>query len=200
MMCPHCGHDKSRVTDTEARHDHILRYRICAKCAKKFTTIERVAVFVGRNVGHVEVERPEPGGVRQLPQLMPDPPREQTAAALPRPSRFKASLGDPDLARCDPDAQPLIVEWWNTARWSKHRGHATWTERAWKASVNRLALLPAHHQIALAEAGVEHGWQALKPEFLGLAEERPALASDSAPMPKDPAMLAALDSWQPQSA
>lgn len=195
MNCPHCGHPQSRVCDTESRPDHNLRYRFCSRCAKKFCTIERVAVFAGRKVGHVEMEASR---LQLVPPAAPAEAESETSrpAAAAKARRFKASPDDPALARCDPDAQPLIIEWWNTARWSKHRGHATWTERAWQASVNRLAVLPAHHQIALANAGVEHGWQALKPEFLGLAEQRPALSTDGAPMPRDPAMLAALDSWE----
>jgi hypothetical protein len=50
----------------------------------------------------------------------------------------------------------------------------------------------------LAQAGVEHGWQALKPEYIKDELVRPTAAGR--PMPKDPAMLAALEQWPSQTA
>jgi hypothetical protein len=50
----------------------------------------------------------------------------------------------------------------------------------------------------LALAGVEHGWQALKPEYLKQELAKPT--ASGRPMPKDPAMLAALEQWPEQTA
>jgi hypothetical protein len=91
-----------------------------------------------------------------------------------------------------------LVQWWNESRRSKHKGNATWTEAAWQASVSRVAALPQAQQMLLAQAGVEHGWQALKPEYIKDELARPTAAGR--PMPKDPAMLAALEQWPSQAA
>ena len=85
----------------------------------------------------------------------------------------------------------MLLEWWNESRRSKHGSRAVWSEKAWLASVERIKALAPAQQVALCKAGVEHGWQALKPEFLKELVIRPPVSGR--PMPKDPAMLAALE-------
>lgn len=48
-------------------------------------------------------------------------------------------------------------------------------------------------QVALCAAGVEHGWQTTKPDYLKNELAKPTALGR--PMPKDPAMLAALEQW-----
>ncbi|MEB3320160.1 MAG: hypothetical protein VKI63_04390 [Cyanobium sp.] len=188
MKCPHCGHDKSRVTETRAADEADRRIRLCLGCAKTFTTFERVAIYAGRSAGYVEV-----GQTKPVLEVVPDPQPVKTAA------RFKAAVDD-DLMEarniCS-EARELLVQWWNEARWSKHKGKATWTEAAWQASVGRVADLAPAQQVALCTAGVEFGWQALKAEYLrdGQAQLPRLPRGDGRPMPTDPAMLAALESW-----
>lgn len=200
MNCPHCGHDKSRVTDTRPRAAADLRYRICLGCGRKFSTLETVCVYAGRQTGHVSA----------TPPVAVDfgPPEPQSGPDLPlrpRPQigRYKATLDDERLGYVTPDARSLLVQWWNEARWSKHKAKATWTETAWEASVQRVANMPTDLQLALCSAGVEHGWQALKLEYLdgqGKGRVQPAPTAAGRPMPKDPAMLAALEQWPSQTA
>ena len=113
-------------------------------------------------------------------------------------ARFIASLDEDCLVNVVAEVQPLLVQWWNESRKSKHKGNATWTEAAWQASVQRVSKLPHWQQVVLAQAGVEHGWQALKPEYLKDELAKPTAAGR--PMPKDPAMLAALEQWPSQTA
>jgi transcriptional regulator NrdR family protein len=54
MICPHCSHPESRVTETRASDSYDKRVRICRNCAKTFVTIERVAVYAGRAAGYIE--------------------------------------------------------------------------------------------------------------------------------------------------
>ena len=54
MICPHCGHPESRVSETRPSTEFDKRVRHCRNCAKTFTTIERVAVYAGRAVGYIE--------------------------------------------------------------------------------------------------------------------------------------------------
>jgi len=53
MKCPNCGCSssrviKSRVVDPE---NALQRYRKCLDCKTKYTTFERLAVYVGRDRG-----------------------------------------------------------------------------------------------------------------------------------------------------
>lgn len=192
MKCPHCGHEKSRVTDTRQRPEADLRYRLCMNCGKKFTTLETVCVYAGRQAGHVSAPLPD--------ALDFGPPLPEEPEPAPRPpvriGRYIASLDDDRLVNVCAEAQPLLVQWWNEARFSKHKARATWTEAAWEMSVERVAALAKPQQIELAQAGVEHGWQTLKYGYLDAAKGlRPVPSAAGRPMPKDPAMLAALDQW-----
>ena len=44
MKCPYCGHADSEVVETRIseENDNIRRRRECTKCAKRFTTYERI--------------------------------------------------------------------------------------------------------------------------------------------------------------
>lgn len=210
MNCPHCGHEKSRVTETRAGADADRRIRLCLGCARTFQTLERVCVFAGRAAGYVEVSAPEPvetavlamgGNVVRLQQ--PEQPAEKPAAANRAPTAkrqeaYVADLDDAGIATLTEEARPLIVEWWNVSRRSKHGAKAAWTFPAFHASLTRLSQLPNYQQVLLAQAGVEHGWQALKTEYL--KEELAKPSALGRPMPKDPAMLAALEQWPSQPA
>ena len=56
MLCPHCGHDDSRVVDTRDMGRVIRRRRECRGCGRRFTTLEQVAhtVVVVKNDGRRE--------------------------------------------------------------------------------------------------------------------------------------------------
>lgn len=110
---------------------------------------------------------------------------------LPKAGRYVAHLNRPELMQVTPEAQPLLVEWWNVSRLSRHRSNATWTELAWKLSVNRVARLPAWKQVALAQAGIEYGWQTLKPEYLKNVSPPP----EAGVIPKSTAMQEAIEAW-----
>lgn len=204
-MCPHCGHKKSRTTNTIDRDCFILRYKICLKCAKRFSTMERVSVFVGRATGHVEVELP-PGSVEDLnPALLApvqetEPPPAEQKPGRHAPVRFMPPDNYP-LFGISEELRPLLLQWWRESRWSKHRSKANWTEAAWQASLKRVSDLCGPQRLArqrqLVEAGVEFGWQALDPKYLdpvkGMGQARPD--ASGRPMPRDPSMLSALESW-----
>lgn len=195
MNCPKCGDPSSRIVDTIRVAQGLRRHRVCnrPKCRNKFRTLERIEEWDHTVRGYIQ-----PGDIRPVPALavVPDPPAERVASQ--RKTSFIASLNDAELATLTADAQPLLVEWWNVSRRSKHGSKAAWTAAAWKASVMRLAGLPPNQQLLLAQAGVEHGWQALKPEYIKDALAKPTAAGR--PMPKDPAMLAALEQWPEQTA
>lgn len=206
MNCPHCGHDKSRVTETRASADGDRRIRLCRSCGRTFTTIERVTVYFGRNTGWMEVvpqqelapaaPLPEPVQAAAEESSAPEPPAAVPIAKA-RQQRIPRFMPTdvPDDMGVVAEAAPLLLQWWCEARRSKHGNKAVWTEGAWLSSCRRVGELPARQQIALAQAGCEAGWQALKADYL---EHLPAARQQPAtgrPMPRDPAMLAALDSW-----
>jgi hypothetical protein len=195
MRCPHCGHEKSRVTETRQMGDADRRIRLCQGCGRTYQTLERVCVYAGRAAGYVEVSQPP------ALEVVPAPgPAEEAAVAKRVNNRRWHPAGVP-VGVCE-EAAPLLLEWWNESRRLKHKGNAVWSEKAWLASVERVKALAPHQQMALCQAGVEQGWQALKPEYLAGGQARlPQLPrADGRPMPKDPAMLAALDSWPKQTA
>jgi len=43
MYCPYCSHKNSKVTDKRESPDGIRRRRECLKCAKRFTTYEKIS-------------------------------------------------------------------------------------------------------------------------------------------------------------
>ena len=195
MNCPKCGNESSRIIETIRVAQGLRRHRICnnKRCRHKFRTLERIEEWdhVIRNYVAAPIDAPakQPSNVIQLQQ------QEQKVAAS---KRYAASLGEDCLVNVCSEAQPLVVQWWNESRRSKHGSKATWTETAWQSSVFRVSKLPAWQQVLLARAGVEHGWQALKPEYIKDELAQPTAAGR--PMPKDPAMRAALEQWPEQTA
>jgi hypothetical protein len=181
MMCPHCGHEESRVTETRASAEYDRRIRICRGCSKTFQTIERVAVYAGRAAGYIEAG--------QSPVLPEDDEPERVKVKAPE--RFVAHLNCTDLTGIPDEVQPLLVEWWNGSRRSKHGTKAAWTEGAWRQNVRRVAALPQWKQLLLAQAGIEHGWQALKPEYMGDVQP----PADQGLAPKSSAMQEAIEQW-----
>jgi hypothetical protein len=87
-----------------------------------------------------------------------------------------------------------MLTWWNESRWGKHRTQATWTQLAFTLSAGRVAFLcqQGRHDMAraLVDGGIEHGWQALKPEYLrGIGSAAPPAAAPAG----DPAAAAIRD-------
>jgi hypothetical protein len=193
MNCPSCKHHHSRVTDTDRVADGIRRYRTCRNCGHKFATLERIENWDPVMGGYAPTEEPRPA-LAAVPDHFVEPTKKV--------AKHVASLDEDCLVNVAAQAQPLLVQWWNESRKSKHKGNATWTEAAWLASVQRVAKLSHHQQIALCEAGVEHGWQALKLDYLDSHSwvSRPAPTAAGRPMPKDPSKLAALEQWPSQAA
>lgn len=191
MNCPHCSHPESKVASVERQDIGDFRTRECRACKKTFRTRETVVVYAGKAAGYftaddTQVMEEEVAAAEPEPS---HPPRKKAA----KPEQHVAHLNDAGLALLTPEAQPLVVEWWNVSRRHKHGSSAAWSFAAFQGSVHRLEKLPPHQQVLLAQAGVEHGWQALKPEYV--KEELAKPTANGRPMPKDPAMLAALESW-----
>ena len=205
MNCPSCDHTQSRVIETIRVRDGLRRHRICSKCRHKFSTLEQVALWDPTLNGYVSVVEKrdfvveaaaEMGlNVVHLDRVAPQPAEQPAAAKRPSNRRWHP-VGVPEGV-CEA-AAPLLLEWWNESRRSKQGGNAVWSEKAWLASVERVKALPSWQQVLLCKAGVEHGWQALKPEYL--KDELAKPTGEGRPMPKDPAMLAALESWPKQTA
>ena len=172
MHCPHCQHPHNRVLETrdDTSANAIRRRHACRGCGKSFTTIQRVEVY------HDGAWLPAPLAV------VPDPMPVQAATAAPRrraaspaPDRFHPVVGNEVWLgiTCRDMSHSLmsdLLQWWNESRWGKHRTQATWTKAAFLLSANRVNLLccQGQHDLAraLVDAGIEHGWQALKPEYL----------------------------------
>lgn len=185
MNCPHCDHPESRVTETRAGNEADRRIRQCRSCAKTFTTLERVAVYAGRAAGYIEA-----GGLALLEDDDPEPmPVVVTPAATG--SFHPVVVGD-ELSALPVDVRQLLVEWWNNSRRSKHKSSATWTRNAWLMTVKRIASLPEWQQRALAAAGVEHGWQTLKTEYI--KDVPPPV--EAGLLPKSTAMQEAISAWK----
>lgn len=190
MNCPKCQHQQSRVVDLKRKADGLRRGRICVDCGHRFSTLERIEVWDRTIQSFVPADRP---ALEVVPDLPPEAPKK--AAAV---KGHVAKADDILLGFVIPEAQPLLLQWWNESRRSKHK-QAAWTQAAWEGSVKRVADLPPWQQVALAQAGVESGWQTLRPEYIKDVPP-PAAAACGRPMPKDPAMLAALESWPKQTA
>ena len=195
MNCPSCKSAHNRTLETIRVSEGLRRHRLCSACGHKFSTLERIEVY------DRVLKAYAPPGLRAVPDAPATEPPAVKPKAKPAAARYTASLGDDRLAAIADQAKPLLVQWWNEARWSKHKGKATWTEAAWDASVRRIAALSEAEQIELAKAGIENGWQALKPEYVwGRSTVRSDMPralprGDGRPMPTDPNMLAALESW-----
>ncbi len=198
MKCPHCGHHHSRVTDTKRVEHGTRRYRICAKCRERFATLERIEEW---DIGLGAYAVPDVAAPGSLRVLETPPEVELAVASAPAPeqpkpkpaaNRHQASLDDERLAFVTAEVRPLLVQWWNESRRSKHRANATWTDAAWAASVQRIANLPTHLQVELCQAGVEHGWQALKLEYIHDKRSAATVRTDGRLLPQDPRLLEAI--------
>jgi hypothetical protein len=174
------------VIETRQKSDGDKRTRMCKVCGKRFVTIERVALYAGRALGYIEASYQDEDEAEAEPEPEPAQP-----AAPRKPTPFVATLDDPELVTLPAEVQSQLIEWWNNSRRSKHGAGATWTETAWQLSVRRVAKLSPAKRQQLVEAGVEHGWQALKPEYLKTA---PA-AEPTGLAPKASAMQEAIDQW-----
>ena len=195
MNCPHCGHDRSRVLETRGNpgENAIRRRHDCRGCGQSFTTVQRVEVY-------------QDGAWQPVPlAVVPDP---QPAPLAPRPRRKRAASPAPDrlhpLTGGEEFLMPFALDlpadlfvglltWWNHSRWGRHRTNATWTQAAFILSANRVSNLykdRASSARALVDGGIEHGWQALKPEYLrGIAPAAPPAAAPAG----DPAAAAIRD-------
>ena len=197
MNCPHCGHPRNRVLETrENPSDNAIRRRhACRGCGKSFTTIQRIEAFqdgAWQPVALAAVPDPQPAPLAPRPRLK--------RSDNPAPDRLHPITGaEPWLADIERDGLPpalldKMLAWWNESRWGKHRTQATWTQLAFTLSAGRVAFLcqQGRHDMAraLVEAGIEHGWQALKPEYLrGIASAAPPAAAPAG----DPAAAAIRD-------
>jgi hypothetical protein len=204
MNCPECSQKKLRVTDTFDFGDHRRRYHICTNCGARPVTIERFAVFVSRGMGYAEV----PVDLSDLAPSRGDSsastPPAGAAKAKARPQargRFRLSGSDdsalqPIQGQICSEALPLIVQWWNESRWQKHGSKAVWSRTAFQLAANRVASLAPGLQVDLCLAGVEHGWQTLKYEYI---REQLSLTGPNADALRNPASqeaLAGVRAWQ----
>lgn len=193
MLCPHCQHPHNRVLETreDSSANAIRRRHACRGCGKAFTTIQRVEAFQDGEW--------QPVALAAVPDPKPAPPAPaapRRRAASSAPDRLHPLTGDEDFLKIFwvhlPTALLLdLFRWWNESRWGKHRTQATWTQAAFTLSANRVMDLvgkgQGHKARALVDAGIEHGWQALKPEYL----RGPITASPPAAAPAgDPAAAA----------
>ncbi len=198
MNCPHCGHWGNRVLETResASENAVRRRHACRGCGKSFTTVQRVEVYqdgAWQPVALAAVPDPKP-------VAPPAPVAPRRRAASPAPDRLHPITGgEPWLADIERDGLPpdlldKMLTWWNESRWGKHRTQAAWTRVAFTLSAGRVCFLCQQGQHdtarALVEAGIEHGWQALKPEYLrGTTSAAPPAAAPAG----DPAAAAIRD-------
>ncbi len=184
MNCPHCGHGKSRVLET--RGDR--RVRQCGECLKDFSTYEVIAAFAGRDRGWIH--EPAPALTREEinhPSAeVPSKPRQVST----RLQKFHPAKVEDELLTADRDLADLLVSWWNESRWTKNK-NAAWTRRAWLNNVHRVLAMPHEKAMALANAGVEMGWQSLQEEYINDVQ----VGGDGTLMPRDSAMQKAIESW-----
>jgi hypothetical protein len=174
MNCPHCNDPRNRVLETRenSRENAIRRRHACRGCGKSFTSVQRIEIYddgAWQPVALAVVPDPQPV------QVVPVAPRKRAAAA----ERLHPLTGHEEwlaFLRADLPADLFVglLEWWNESRWGKHRTNATWTQAAFTLSANRVSNLyklqgraagPTLAR-ALVNGGIEHGWQALKPEYL----------------------------------
>ena len=172
MRCPECDSTSNLATETKratvaSLQDAFKRRRICRDCGAQWTTTERIDKWdfdLKQWTGHAGPD-PEP----RLPKVS-----EQTVVRTrPRPQRAKPAAFHPValeqaagvLLGIPADVCLMVLEWWNNSRRSKHGASATWTEKAFTMSVDRVKKLPHGQQVMLAQAGVEHGWQSLNPSY-----------------------------------
>jgi hypothetical protein len=174
----------------ESPSDNAIRRRhACRGCGKSFSTVQRIEAFQDGAWQPVPLAVvPDPKPVASAPAA----PRKQ--AAGPAPDRLHPLSGDEDFLKplwfhLPADLTTGLLTWWNLSRWGKHRTQAAWTQAAFTLSANRIIDFVGkgqpHIARALVDGGIEHGWQALKPEYL-----RGTAPSAAATPAGDPAVLA----------
>ena len=181
MKCPHCGHAKTRVSATRGE----LRDRRCDGCGKGFKTYECLAAFAGKHAGYIH----------QAPPVEESAPISQK----PKPNYKGITKGPKEwwpvtpefVSALDPELGQLLLAWWNESRRQKQGKKAAWTKQAWASNVERVQAMPLKRGLTLARRGVESGWQSLQEKYL----EGEASTDDGTFMPSNPAMRAALESW-----
>jgi hypothetical protein len=158
-------------TRESASENAVRRRHACRGCGKSFTTVQRVETYqdgAWQPVPLVVVPDPQPAP--------PAPVAPRRRAASPAPDRLHPLIGDEDFLRVFAHEMPVylfrdLLRWWNESRWGKHRTQATWTQAAFILSANRVGGLCREGEYdtarTLVDGGIEHGWQALKLEYLG---------------------------------
>lgn len=202
MNCSECNRPGIRVTDTIDRGDHRRRYTICPNCGHRGVTIERHAVFMSRSLGFAEA----PVDLSDL-----NPPEQPAATPKPKPVAGEPTATQrsrryhpvtielfPVELLIDPKAAVLLMQWWNNSRWSKHGGRAVWTQAAFNAAATRVSALAPSVQVELCEAGVEHGWQTLKYEYIRKRGELLPGQSGTLRNPSSQRALEGVMEWAPQ--
>ena len=182
MQCPKCK-SATKVTQTRPSTSCDKRWRICTNCGFDFTTLERICVDAG-----------EPYGVCEVSPIQPTV-SFKNKIKTPPPSKFVALPDDDLLKGISATIKPLLCQWWNSSRWQKHKNRAVWSQDAFVLSIQRVHGLPVYLQEELAKAGVEHGWQALKPSYINHSPEEKS-SPEGGLAPKDPAMNEAIKEWQ----
>jgi len=168
MRCPNCQSTSHICTETKRctvvnTEDSYKRKRICQECGHQWTTTERIDKWDNDQrqwTGHAEPELPKVPG----PAVRAKEPRQgKPAASRFHPITLEQVAGT--LLGIPPDVCELLLEWWNNSRRSRHGASAAWTEKAFTMSAERVKKLAHWQQVALVTAGVEHGWQALNPNY-----------------------------------
>jgi hypothetical protein len=203
MKCPHCGYEKSLLHRGRDQADgSTRRWRECRSCGRPFQTLEVAIPVDGSPAPALAMAPAPPEAEAPALALVPDPPAKRRRAAGSFWPVTPDQAGD-DFHRLPEDLQTDFLSWWNEARRSKWGSKATWTEGAFQLSLGRvctlaLGLKDLTRARQLVEGGVEHGWQALKREYLSGADPLTDISpGNGGPTPKDPAMRSALDPpWQ----
>ena len=171
MRCPKCNLTSNFIIETKrctvtTNEDSLKRRRVCKNCATRWTTTERIDRFdneLREWTGHAGPELPNVPGPAVVRTTEQRPQRARPAASRFHPITLE-QVAD-QLLGIPPDVCQLLLEWWNNSRRSKHGTAAAWTERAFTNSAERVKKLPHWQQVVLANAGIEHGWQALNPSY-----------------------------------
>lgn len=206
MKCPHCGCESSRVMECRWVPEGLKRFRACRRCGERFPTLETLSEPRRRGSKTTEPIASRPAlslveGPGQLPPAQAEPRRRAQERAAGFHPVALADIAD-DVRGLPGELVDVLLLWWNTARRSRHGAKATWTRNAWDQSLARVRALSPEAAMQLAQAGAEFGWMALKPEYG--RQSRPAAAAavstSGRPLPRDPSMLQAIQSWPPEPA
>jgi hypothetical protein len=190
MRCPSCESTKHVVTETKRAsvngpEDALRRRRMCSDCGHSWVTTERIDRW--------DPHKREWEG--RGPELPPLPPKEQKPRQQ-KPAAFWPVAMDAAhdyLQGIDGMVCNSFLAWWNDSRRSKHGANAAWTVAAFRLNAERVRRLAYWQQQLLVNAGIEHGWQALNPNYLRDELARPPLPPGSAGFgPKSSGLAGAL--------